>query len=85
MGSMSTTKERQSADLQAERQDTETTADEQQVPSTSHATQQKPALTLLPIRHTKVNGVLCMTTHLQVAFKSAGDDCLVHVTARAPS
>jgi hypothetical protein len=65
MGSMSTPQERQAADLQAEQTNTEATTDEQRVPATAHQQQQKPSLTLLPRRHTKVCRPSCVLSDRQ--------------------
>ncbi len=43
--------ERQSLDLQADGRSN--IIDENNIPSTAHQTEQKPQLTLLPLRHTK--------------------------------
>jgi hypothetical protein len=73
MGSMSTPQERQAADLQAERTNTEATTDEQRVPATAHQKQQKPSLTLLPRRHTKVCRSLCLLSGKQTTCECLMD------------
>ena len=69
---MSTPQERQAADLQAEQTNTEATTDEQRLPTTAHQQQQKPSLTLLPRRHTKVCRPLC-----PLSGKQATGECVM--------